>query len=46
MEKRIPEVGGTAPDFTALTETGEELTLSRVLANGNNVLLVFYRGHW
>ena len=37
--------GGPAPDFTALSSTGEPVTLSGYRGE-KNVILFFYRGHW
>lgn len=37
-------VGDIAPDFTAKTQSGEEITLSKILKSGQKVLLVFYPG--
>lgn len=37
--------GGPAPDFTALSSTGEPVTLSDYRGE-KNVILFFYRGHW
>lgn len=37
--------GDMAPDFTAMTLGGEPLTLSDYRGD-QNVILVFYRGHW
>jgi thioredoxin-dependent peroxiredoxin len=37
---RIPEVGETAPDFTALTDTGDSLSLKSL--RGKTVVLYFY----
>ena len=36
----MPNVGDKAPDFTAPTDAGEELTLSSL--RGRNVVLYFY----
>jgi cytochrome oxidase Cu insertion factor (SCO1/SenC/PrrC family) len=38
-------VGDAAPDFSLRTLSGEVLTLSD-LRGQENVVLVFYRGHW
>ena len=40
MEMTIPQIGQKAPDFTAPTDDGSELTLSSL--RGNIVLLYFY----
>ena len=37
--------GGSAPDFTALSSTGEPVTLSDYRGE-KDVILFFYRGHW
>ncbi len=37
--------GDAAPDFTALSSTGEPITLSEYRGE-KNVILFFYRGHW
>jgi len=37
--------GSPAPDFTALSSTGEPITLSDYRGE-KNVILFFYRGHW
>ena len=37
--------GAPAPDFTALSSTGEPITLSDYRGE-KNVILFFYRGHW
>jgi cytochrome oxidase Cu insertion factor (SCO1/SenC/PrrC family) len=39
------KVGEAAPDFTLESETGTPVTLSQFRGQ-NNVILVFYRGHW
>jgi peroxiredoxin Q/BCP len=49
LDKDIEEkvklaVGDKAPDFTAKIQSGEEVTLSKILAGGQKVLLVFYPG--
>jgi len=38
-------VGTTAPDFTLETLAGPPVTLSQ-FRGSQNVVLVFYRGHW
>ena len=38
-------VGDMAPDFSLRALSGDVITLSD-LRGGNNVVLVFYRGHW
>ena len=38
------EVGDLAPDFIALTQSGEKIVLSEVLRSGKKVLIVFYPG--
>jgi len=37
--------GDMAPDFTAMSRDGEEITLSQ-FRGSKDVVLVFYRGHW
>lgn len=37
--------GSPAPDFTALSSTGEPITLSDFRGE-KDVILFFYRGHW
>ena len=37
--------GDPAPDFTALSSTGDPITLSDYRGE-KNVILFFYRGHW
>ena len=37
--------GSPAPDFTALSSTGESITLSDYRGE-KDVILFFYRGHW
>ncbi|MBU2647210.1 hypothetical protein KKI24_21045 [bacterium] len=46
MKHNVPDVNEIAPDFTVSTESGNLFLLSKTLAAGNNILLVFYRGHW
>lgn len=38
-------VGSAAPDFSLADEQGTTVTLSQ-FRDKNNVVLVFYRGHW
>jgi thioredoxin-dependent peroxiredoxin len=38
------KVGDTAPDFTSLTQSGEQIILSKLSQSGQKVLLVFYPG--
>lgn len=47
MAEEMPglSVGVQAPDFTALTHKGEDITLSTINKDGP-VVLVFYRGGW
>ena len=40
-----PDVGQTAPDFSALDSTGTPRAL-RDLCAERRLILVFYRGHW
>jgi hypothetical protein len=44
IDARVLSPGGAAPDFV-LEGTGGRIHLADVVA-GENVLLVFYRGHW
>ena len=37
-------VGDVAPDFTAKIQSGEEITLSKLVESGKKVLLIFYPG--
>ncbi len=46
MNKNIPDVGQDAPDFQVLTSDGKTFKLSEALKSGQNVKLMFYRGHW
>ena len=46
MNAEIPNVGQIAPGFEILNSQGEKFQLERVLSDGLNVLLIFYRGHW
>jgi hypothetical protein len=39
------QVGDEAPDFTLAAYSGDYITLSQYRGM-NNVVLVFYRGHW
>jgi thioredoxin-dependent peroxiredoxin len=43
-ENIFPVTGDMAPDFTAITQTGEEIHLYDVLQAGSKVLLIFYPG--
>lgn len=43
---RAPAVGEQAPDFTLPDTNNRPVSLSRLLADSNGVLLVFYRGYW
>ncbi|MEE8350520.1 MAG: hypothetical protein V3R94_13170 [Acidobacteriota bacterium] len=46
MSARTPAVGQAAPDFEALKSDQGRFHLSEELEPDNNVLLLFYRGHW
>jgi hypothetical protein len=46
MDKNIPDIGQNAPEFEALTSERKIFKLSEELKSGQNVKLVFYRGHW
>jgi peroxiredoxin len=39
------KVGDKAPDFTAMDQNGQSVTLNKLLMNGD-VVVVFYRGQW
>jgi|SRR5881409_1440558 len=41
-----PRIGQKAPDFTLPDQNGKPVALADLLAKGNGVLLIFYRGHW
>jgi peroxiredoxin Q/BCP len=42
---RIPDAGGTAPDFTLPDSTGTPRRLSELVAD-RPLVLIFYRGSW
>ena len=42
---RVPKVGDQAPDFTLTSASGEQVSLTGLLARGPVVLSVF-RGRW
>lgn len=45
IEDRVKlSVGDIAPDFSAKVQSGEDVSLSKLLASGQKVLLVFYPG--
>ncbi len=47
MARKPPAVGQPAPAFEAVTSTEEHFDLKSALSSGDdNILLVFYRGHW
>ena len=46
MHKDIPGTGQDAPDFEVLASNGKTFRLSHELKSGQNIKLVFYRGHW
>jgi len=46
MNKNIPEIGQHAPDFEVATSGNKFFKLSEELKSGQNVKLMFYRGHW
>jgi peroxiredoxin len=46
MNKTIPDIGQSAPDFHVPAADGKTFRLSDVLKSGKNVKLMFYRGHW
>ncbi|MGK5092335.1 redoxin domain-containing protein [Deltaproteobacteria bacterium TL4] len=41
-----PKVGQAALDFVSVMSDRSEFQLKHALAQGNHILLVFYRGHW
>jgi len=45
MDLERVRVGDRAPDFSLENMDGKRITLSDFRAK-NNVVLVFYRGHW
>jgi len=45
MDLERVKVGDRAPDFTLENMDGKRITLSD-FRDRNNVVLVFYRGHW
>jgi len=46
MNKDIPGIGQDTPDFEVATSDGKTFKLSEELKPGQNVKLMFYRGHW
>jgi len=46
MDNPIPSPGEAAPEFEIPNESGGLFSLSRTIETGENILLVFYRGHW
>ena len=46
MIKNIPDMGQDVPDFEAMTSDNNIFKLSEELKSGQNVKLMFYRGHW
>jgi peroxiredoxin len=46
MNQEIPDIGQDVPDFEVVTSGGETFKLSEELKSGQNVKLMFYRGHW
>jgi hypothetical protein len=42
---KVKKAGEAAPDFTLPNTSGEQVTLSRLLARGP-VVVTFYRGTW
>jgi peroxiredoxin len=43
--QRVPAVGETAADFSCLDQSGADVALARLVADGP-LVLVFYRGFW
>ncbi len=46
MKIEIPDIGQMAPDFKVLNSSGGMFSLKQALRAGDNILLLFYRGHW
>jgi peroxiredoxin len=46
MNQEIPDIGQDVPDFEVVTSAGKTFKLSEELKSGQNVKLMFYRGHW
>ena len=46
MHKDIPDIGQDIPDFEAVTSDNRIFKLSEELKSGQNIKLIFYRGHW
>ena len=46
MNNEIPNIGDTAPYFSGFSVNGNEISLENIFENGQNILMVFYRGHW
>jgi len=46
MNQNIPDIGQDTPDFEVLTSDSKLFKLSEELKSGQNVKLMFYRGHW
>ena len=42
----VPAVGSQAPQFTLSDHTGRSVSLSELVAAGEHVILIFYRGEW
>lgn len=46
MNPNIPKTGTRAPNFRSLTSGRDGFELYEALKTDNNIMLVFYRGHW
>jgi len=46
MNQNIPDIGQDTPDFEVLTSDSTIFRLSEELKSGQNIKLMFYRGHW
>jgi len=46
MNQNIPDIGQDTPNFEVLTSDSKTFRLSEELKSGQNVKLMFYRGHW
>ncbi len=46
MTSEIPEIGQLAPGFQTKNANGQVFKLETILKKTENLMLVFYRGHW